>query len=410
MKVYQINVVCGNGSTGRIAVDLSHIIQDVGGESRIAYGRGKAPNDINSLRMSNKLDLYHHVIMTRLTDKHGLYSYRATKKLIRDISEYTPDIIHLHNIHGYYVNYDMLFTFLKNYNRPVIWTLHDCWSFTGHCAHYDSINCEQWKHECRQCPNLGTYPKTFKKGNTYLNFIRKQKAFSAYEPLILVTPSNWLKKQLESSFLQDKKCVVIPNGIDLNIFTPKKNNIIREKLHLQEEKRIVLGVASAWTINKGYDDFLQLRKILDDSYIFCMVGLNNKQIKKLPKGIIGVKKTNSLQELAAYYSAADVFLNLTYEDTFPTTNIEALACGTPVLTYDTGGSTEIITKECGESVQKGNLVAMAECVMRWCSSPKNSQCCIARSKDFDKKKNYSKYLSLYESYLQEKDKSLDSKG
>ncbi|MFR2335285.1 MAG: glycosyltransferase [Waltera sp.] len=409
MKVYQINVVCGCGSTGRIAVDLSRIIKEAGAESRIAYGRGKAPKGIDSIRISNKLDLYHHVVMTRLTDKHGLYSYMATKKLIKDILKYDPDIIHLHNIHGYYINYEILFDFFKKYKRPVVWTLHDCWSFTGHCAHYDSINCKQWKQECRKCPNLNAYPKTFKKGNVYSNFMRKQKAFSQFDMLTLVTPSGWLKKQLEDSFLKGKKCVVIPNGIDLNVFTPQINNNIREKAHLREEQKLILGVASVWTINKGYDDFLKLRRLLDDEYVFCMVGLNNKQIKNLPKGIIGVKKTDSLQELAAYYSAADVFLNLTYEDTFPTTNIEALACGTPVLTYDTGGSTEIIAKGCGESVQKGRADVMAECVRRWCEKPKNSQYCIQRSKEFDKMKNYNRYLSLYRlCLLEKKDANLEA--
>ena len=165
MRVYQINVVCGNGSTGRIVADLSHTIQSAGGECRIAYGRGEAPADIEALKISDKHDIYYHALMTRLTDRHGLYSKGATKRLIEDIVRYQPDIVHLHNIHGYYVNYELLFHFLKEYSRPVVWTLHDCWAFTGHCAHYDAIGCEQWKKECHHCTNMRTYPSSFAVGN-----------------------------------------------------------------------------------------------------------------------------------------------------------------------------------------------------------------------------------------------------
>lgn len=402
MRVYQINVVCGAGSTGRIVVDLSRAIQMAGGECRIAYGRGTAPADVDAVKISNGLDLYYHAVMTRVTDRHGLYSRTATKKLIKDITQYAPDMIHLHNIHGYYVNYEMLFQFLKEYKRPVVWTLHDCWAFTGHCAHYDSIGCKQWKTMCENCPDLKAYPTTYTARHVSSNFQKKKECFSSIDKMTLVTPSKWLKSQVEESFLGHAKCVVIQNGIDIKQFSPKQENVIKEKLCPNREK-LILGVTGVWTKNKGYDDFFKLRKLLNNNYVMCMVGLNDQQMTELPSGIIGVKRTESIEELAEYYSVADVFLNLTYEDTFPTTNIEALACGTPVLTYRTGGSPEIIDEACGAVVEKGDLSGMAKAVEKWCADKKTMEACLSRGQMFDKTEKYSEYVRLYGECIKNED-------
>lgn len=342
--------------------------------------------------MSVPLDNYVHAFLTRLTDKHGLYSKRATKRLVEDIKRYKPDIIHLHNIHGYYVNYEMLFHFLKQYGKQVIWTMHDCWAFTGHCAHYESVGCMKWQDGCRNCPNTGAYPATFNKAQTHENYNKKRTAFTGSEQLTIVAPSVWLQEQIKQSFLSDYICIVIPNGVDLDRFKPRKSDL-KQKLDCAN-KKLLLGVASVWTNNKGFQDFLKLRQRLDQQYAICMVGLNERQIKLLPEGIIGVRRTQSIEELAQYYSAADVFLNLTYEDTFPTTNIEALACGTPVITYRTGGSPEIFDESCGISVKKGDIEHVIKKLEMWGSSLRDTNC-RGRASLYDKNACYGKYLECY---------------
>lgn len=394
MRVYQINVVCGSGSTGRIATELSHAIQEHGGVSRIAYGRGECTAEgIDCIKIAFKADTYIHAFLTRMTDRHGLYSKKATQRLVHDIESYTPDIIHLHNLHGYYLNYERLFGFLKTYDRPVVWTMHDCWAFTGHCAHYDAAKCGKWKEGCCQCPILYSYPATLYGGNVHDNYERKKKCFTSVPKMTIVTPSRWLKDQISQSFLKDLKCITIPNGINLKQFKPRESNL-RQRMQC-EGKILILGVTSVWTRNKGLEDFIQLRQMLDSRYVICMVGLTGKQIRKLPDGIIGKAKTESVEELAQYYSAADVFLNLTYEDTFPTVNIEALACGTPVITYRTGGSAEIIVSDCGSIVDKGNLAAVCEQIEKLCGHEKIKSACEKRAKEFCDQENCEKYVALY---------------
>lgn len=393
MKVYQVNVVCG-GSTGRIAVDLSKLIQRDGGICRIAFGRGKVPEGVNSIKISDKSDLYWHAVMTRITDKHGLYSRRATRKLIKDIQLFEPDIIHLHNIHGYYVNYEMLFEFLAKYGRPVVWTLHDCWAFTGHCAHYDSISCMKWKTECDICPNFASYPAAWNGKQTRDNYLKKKYVFCQLEEMTLVTPSKWLSQQLQQSFLKSYPRKIFYNGIDLDVFHPVESDI-RRRIGASD-KILLLGVASVWTRNKGLDDLCKLSVMLDDRYLICLVGLTRRQCVQLPGGVIGIEKTSDVLELAKYYSAADVFLNLTYEDTLPTTNIEALACGTPVITYDAGGSPEMLSENCGIVVPKGDVDSVKEALkQRFWEEPDCLVQCRTQAEQFDKEICYTKYVSLY---------------
>ena len=392
MRVYQINVVCGSGSTGRIATDISLMLKENGHQCRIAYGRGTAPKELDAIKISGLPDNYAHAFLTRITDRHGLYSVRATKRLLKDIEQFEPDIIHLHNIHGYYVNYKMLFAFLKGYGKPVIWTMHDCWAFTGHCAHYESVGCMKWREGCENCPNISAYPATLCKTQTHDNYNKKKAAFTGLQHMTVVTPSAWLGRQIENSFLASYRCITIPNGVDLDKFEPKQSDL-KQKLGCGGRK-LLLGVASVWTKNKGYQDFLALRKILERQYMICMVGLNEKQMRTLPEGIIGVRRTESVEELAQYYSAADVFLNLTYEDTFPTTNIEALACGTPVITYRTGGSPEILGEGCGKAVEKGDLDCLMKEIGIWSERDCASQC-RERAMQYDREECYRKYIHYY---------------
>ena len=338
-RILFINSVC-NGSTGTICKNLYKAAVEAGHECCIAYGRGEVPRGFNTIKIGNKLDFYLHVLKARLFDASGFGSKRATKEFIKKIDEFKPDIIHLHNIHGYYVNIEILFNYLKQHPEiKKVWTLHDCWAFTGHCAYYTYAKCDKWKSCCNGiCPNKKEYPKTIF-SRIKINFNKKKQIFSDVENMVLVTPSKWLKSEVENSFLKKYHVDVINNGVDTNIFKPTKSTI--KKRYDVEDKKIILGVASVWDKRKGLDTFIELSKKIDADYQIVLIGLNKKQIKKLPNNIIGINRTENIQELVKWYSAANIFFNPTFEDNYPTVNLEAIACGTPVVTFDTGGSSEI---------------------------------------------------------------------
>lgn len=337
LRILFINSVC-NGSTGTICKNLYKAAVEDGHECCIAYGRGETPKGYNTIKIGNKLDFYLHVLKARLFDASGFGSKRATKEFIKKIDEFKPDIIHLHNIHGYYVNIEILFKYLKEHPEiKKVWTLHDCWAFTGHCPHFEYEKCEQWKNECEKCIRIKEYPKSLiDRCNN--NYKIKKMLFTNVENLVLVSPSRWLEKLIKKSYLMDYPVEVINNGIDTNIFKYTKSDI-KEKYNIKS-KKIILGVASVWDKKKGLDTFIELSKKLDDDYQIVLIGLNKKQIKKLPNNVIGIDRTENVQELVKWYSAANVFFNPTLEDNYPTVNLEAIACGTPVITFDTGGSSE----------------------------------------------------------------------
>ena len=333
-----INSVC-NGSTGTICKNLYKAAAEAGHECCIAYGRGEAPKGFKTIKIGNKLDIYLHVLKARLFDASGFGSKQATKELIKKIDEFKPDIIHLHNIHGYYVNIEILFKYLKEHPEiKKIWTLHDCWAFTGHCAYYTYAKCDKWKTCCKgYCPNRNEYPKTIFSCVTK-NYTKKKNIFSNVENMILVTPSKWLKNEVKKSCLKNYDVGIINNGVDKKIFKYTESDI-KERYGI-ENKKIILGVASVWDKRKGLDIFIELSNQLDDDYQIVLIGLNKKQIKNLPNNIIGISRTENVEELVKWYSAAEVFFNPTLEDNYPTTNLEAINCGTPVVTFDTGGSPE----------------------------------------------------------------------
>lgn len=358
MKVLQINSVCGVGSTGRIATDLYKVLEEQGHECVIAYGRGTAPEGIKTIKIGTDFDNYMHVAKTRIFDKHGFGSTKATKEFIEKVKAYDPDVIHLHNIHGYYINIEILFNYLKEANKKVIWTLHDCWAFTGHCSHFDYIGCDKWKDECEKCPQKKEYPSSILKDNSNWNYEKKKQIFTSVNNMTIVTPSKWLANLVKESFLTKYPIKVINNGIDLEIFKTTKSNF-KEKYNLQN-KIMILGVASVWTKKKGFDYFIELSKVLNDSFKVVMVGISEKQKARLPKNILAISRTNNAKELAEIYSAADIFINLTLEDNYPTTNLEAIACGTKVLTFDTGGARETISKTEGSIIKKDNIKILIE--------------------------------------------------
>lgn len=400
MKVLQINTVCGSGSVGRITVDIVHALEAEGSKGRIAFGRRSAPADVDTFKFGSNLDMGIHVLHTFFKGEHGFASEKQTKGLIEKIKEYDPDIIHLHNIHGFYLDTEQLFWYLKQAGKPVVWTLHDCWSFTGHCAHFDYAGCMKWKTGCENCPQYkSVYPYALFKDNSARNYRRKKKAFTGVPRLTVVTPSRWLAGYAKESYLGEYPVEVIPNGIDLTKFCPTDKGL-RERLGFQG-KFILLGVASMWEERKGYAYFEQLADRLSDSFQIVLIGLSKRKLKTLHPKIHGVMRTNSMEELAEYYSMADVYVNATLEDTFPTTNLEALACGTPVITFATGGSVESVDETCGKIVPKGDTDALEAAVRQLCEEPDKKEACLLKASHYDKNDRFQDYLKLYHKLLEE---------
>ncbi len=414
MNVLIINEVCGYTSTGKIVAKIAEDLEAEGNTVRIAYGRSSyVPDEYKrfGIRIGNDLDVKMHAILTRLTDRHGLYSKRATRKFLKWAEEYKPDLLWLHNLHGYYINYEMLFAWIKKHpGLEVKWTLHDCWAFTGHCTHYSFIKCDRWKTRCYGCPQKKEYPSCYFLDNSKSNYLRKKAAFTGVKDLTIITPSKWLSEQVKSSFLKEYKTEVKYNEISKEIFKPIPSGF--RKQYGIENKIVILGVANIWSERKGLNDFIELAEMLDDKYVMVLVGLKEKQIKEIskrldwfvpekecnikddvpadhkvrvhsdascddqykwqggkviPQGVnniyrtitgsdykrdsekdkhvyrlICIQHTKDAVELAKIYSASDVFVNATYEDNYPTVNLEALACGSRVITYETGGAPETV--------------------------------------------------------------------
>lgn len=337
-----INVVCGIRSTGRICTDLAAELEAQGHEVKIAYGRESVPMQFQkyAVRIGTDLDIKLHGIRARMFDGCGFGSRRATNHFIKWIEKYDPDVIHLHNLHGYYINVEVLFNYLRACGKKIIWTLHDCWAFTGHAAYCEGADCERWVGGCHDCPKKKDYPVSLTDRSSY-NWNRKKDIFSSVPNMTLVTPSVWLARLVSKSFLSFYPVKVINNGVDTSVFHPVDSTTVRSKLKLDDNKKIVLGVAAIWDDRKGLKDFLKLYHLIDyQKYKIVLVGLSKKQRAELPDGIIGIERTNSINELAQLYSLADIYFNPTYEDNYPTTNLEAIACGTPVITYEAGGSGE----------------------------------------------------------------------
>lgn len=398
MKVLQINTVFETGSTGRIAYDLANAINMNGDECFVAYGQGHTTYE-KSFKIGTKLENHFHNLFSRLFDKQGLYTKKGTNKLIQYIKLIKPDIIHLHNLHGNYLNIEILFNYLETADVPVVWTLHDCWPFTGHCAYFDFINCNKWMVECSICPSIHSYPTSFFIDNSKTNYSIKKFLFNKITKLTIVTPSLWLKTAANQSFLKKFETKVINNGINTDIFKPRDVNTLRQKLDLGD-KIILLGVsAEGFEGRKGLKYFIELIDALNDSFKLILIGVKNNELEKIPKKVVTITRTNNTNELAEYYSLADIFLNPTLEDNFPTTNLEALACGTPIITFNTGGSPEVIDKNTGKVVEKTNGIAFLNAVIEMNSQFKLNNTLLCREKaivKYDKTVMYQEYLHLYQ--------------
>ena len=361
MKVLFVNTVCGSGSTGRICADLAASLEAQGNEATIAYGRESVMPDAvreKTIRIGSNWSVLNHGIFSRLFDAQGFCSRTATKRFIEWIRQYDPDIIHLHNIHGYYLNIEVLFDFLRDWNKPVVWTLHDAWAFTGHCVYFDYIGCDKWREHCMQCPQKTKYPKSFFIDRSKSNYKKKKTAFCGIKNLCIVTPSEWLQKCVSQSFLSGYRVEVIQNGIDTSVFKYSESSL-REKYSIGD-KKVVLGVSLGWTEAKHLDYLIQMADDLGDGYQIVIIGLGKNQKKQIPSNIIGICRTNDVRELAEWYSLADDFVNPTMEDNYPTVNLEAQACGTPVVTFNSGGSAECIKDGFGIGVERGNYRMLLE--------------------------------------------------
>lgn len=341
MRALLINSVCGIRSTGRICTDIAKDLQEQGYEVKVAYGRETVPPQYRGLayRIGSELAVRVNALKCRVFDNDGFSAKAQTKRFLQWAQAYNPDLLWLHNLHGYYLNVEMLFAWIKT--RPqmkVKWTLHDCWAFTGHCPYFTAVGCDRWLTACGACAQKKGYPASYVLDRAAVRFAQKKKSFCGVADMEIITPSTWLSGLVKRSFLGEYPVTVVNNKIDLSAFRPVPSDF-RAKNGLVG-KKIVLGVASAWGERKGFHDFARLAGMLSDEYKLVMVGVSEKQQRQLPKSILALSGTDSKEALAAIYTAADVFFNPTYEDNYPTVNLEARACGTRIVTYDTGGSPE----------------------------------------------------------------------
>ncbi len=401
-KLLQINSVVNKGSTGRIAEQIGDFGLNLGWKSFIAHGRGGGESVSETIKIGNSFDSKLHAIESRLFDNHGLSSRKATFNLISQITQINPDIIHLHNLHGYYLNYQLLFAYLHTIKIPIVWTLHDCWAFTGHCTFFSDINCHKWETECNHCPKSKNYPSSVFYDNSKNNFSLKRQVFTSNENLTLVPVSNWLGSVVKNSFLKNVPMNVIQNGVDLTSFSPIDSMQVIEEKYSIKNKKILLGVATSWDARKGLADYFKLAGIISKDYVIVLVGLTKKQIESLPASIIGIERTESISTLNELYSAAHIVLNLSNQESFGMTTVEGYASGTPSIVYNCTASPELITHETGLVIEAGNIEALVNGIEKITKNGKahySSNCRKLAESNFDKNKKIEAYFNLYEKLI-----------
>lgn len=401
-KLLQINpVVRTSTSTGKIMRALGEMAIAAGWESYIAYSRGRdgVPQHTSRLvPVGNKLDVFLHGMASRLFDAHGLASRRATKHLIERIRDIDPDVVHIHNVHGYFLNYPLLCAFLAERWKPVVWTAHDCWLFTGHCYHYAAAGCGRWQTGCHDCPQKQAFPRSWLLDRSRRNWEAKRRAIAGIPSLTLVAVSEWMRRELAQSFLKDRPCRVITNGIDLDTFQPRQAEV-RSRYGITAPC-FALTVASIWLPEKGFDDLLAFAAQLGADEQLVMVGqMSQDQRRRLPATIVPIARTSDARALAELYTAATAVINPTWQDNYPTVNLEAIACGTPVITYRTGGSVESVTEDTGFVVGQGDVAGLVKCfhAVRHAGKTRYSAACVDYARrHFNKEDRFRDYIKLYE--------------
>lgn len=396
-RLLQINTTGNSGSTGRITEEIGRMALEFGWDSYIAFARNDRPSQSKKLIVGTDWDLKIHGLKTRLFDKHGFGSKEATFRLIKEIEKINPHIIHLHNLHGYYLNIEILFKFLANSKIPVVWTLHDCWAFTGHCTHFSYIDCEKWETHCEECPQKKEYPASYLFDRSYQNYIEKRKIFNLIENIKLVTVSEWLNSIVKRSFLKEHYITTIYNGIDLDTFHPIiETDIIKKKLNIHG-KFVLLAVASLWIDKKGLYEYIKLSKYLKEDEIILLVGNINKNIK-LPHNVHHIGRIDDVSELSSLYSSANVVMNLSFQETFGMTTAEGFACGTPSIAYNCTASPELISIDTGYIAEVGDFESIRNSLDLIKEKGKKfyqSKCIDRARKLYDKNDRYKEYLELY---------------
>ena len=388
MKAVQINVTCGAGSTGRICVGISRALSKQNIENLIYYASGESDYPLSRKYMTRS-DTKLQALKSRVFGNYGFNSAKATKRLILMLEKEKPDVVILHNLHGHNCHLEMLFEYLKQQRIKTVWVFHDCWAFTGYCPHYDMIGCDRWTDGCHSCPLKNEFSWIFDKSRSL--YEKKKSLFTGLD-LTVVTPSDWLRRQTKQSFFKEYPVCTIHNGIDLSVFHPTQSNF-RLKHHLENSK-IVLGVSYVWNERKGLDVFLRLARDLPESHRLVLVGTNDKTDAVLPDNVISIHRTEDAASLAEIYTAADVFVNPTREENYPTVNMEAIACCTPVVTFDTGGSGEMLTPESGIIVKKNDYDALLSAILQATDGSRYKNGCIGRGQEFDEGAAYAAYAAL----------------
>lgn len=394
MKVVQINSVCGKGSTGKICASISNLLTEQGIENYILHTTDGNTHPLGVQYMSS-FSVKIQALKAKVFGNYGFQTRIATKRLIKKLDEISPDIVQLHNLHGHNVNFELLFKYLKKKNKKIYWTFHDCWAFTSYCMYFDMVGCDEWKTGCKNCPQRKHYSWFLDRSE---HIYKKKKKLLSGLDLNIITPSRWLADLVKKSFLGDYPIKVINNGIDLSIFKPSDSDF-RERYNIPKEKIILLGVANVWEARKGLDAFLYLADNLDaEKYQIVLVGTNDLVDKILPKKIISIHRTSNQKELAEIYSAANLFINPTREDNFPTVNLESLACGTPIITFDTGGSSECLAEGCGCKIPCGNKQELCSLINGFDDIHLSRKDCLNRAVLFDQNEKFKEYLELYQVY------------
>ncbi|MBQ2727163.1 MAG: glycosyltransferase [Clostridia bacterium] len=391
MNVVQINTTCGIGSTGKICVGISRLLTENNADNRILYSSRGTDYPLG-IRCSDDSYIRLQALKSRILGNYGFNSKTAAKKMIAELERLKPDIVHLHNIHGHDCDLELLFSYFRKRKTKLVWTFHDCWAFTGYCPHFTMAKCDKWKTQCGHCVQRREYSWFFdRSGSVYR---RKKELFRDLD-LTIVTPSCWLADLVKQSFLKEYPVRVIPNGIDLSVFQPSDSEF-RSRYRL-ENRKIVLGVSFGWNARKGLDVFAGLAGRLPEDYRIVLVGTDDRTDKILPENILSVHRTQNQRELAEIYTAADVFVNPTREENYPTVNMESLACGTPVLTFRTGGSPEIPDETCGSVVGCDDADALEKEILRICTEkPYPKEACVKKAREFDKNERFKEYIELYE--------------
>lgn len=403
-KLLQINPVLRvNTSTGRIMQEIGELAMQHGWKTYMAYSKGR--DGIRECKseivpVGDKWSTAWHGVETRLLDRHGLASDHATREFVKRIEEIAPDIVHIHNIHGYFLNYKILFDYLSKSGIPVVWTVHDCWLYTGHCYYYSFVGCNKWQTGCGHCPQKKEFPASYFADRSHRNWLDKRAAFTSmpHDKLTIVPVSHWIRGEMSRSFLKDYNYKVIHNGINTDVFNICSSAAVREKYGLGD-RHILLGVASIWSREKGLDDFVKMAGMVNRDEVIVLVGIKPEEKKLLPDNVVAIARTENIRQLAELYSAADAFINPTWQDNYPTVNLEAIACGTPVVTYRTGGSVEAVNDATGFVVEQGcvdGLLGAARCIMQKGKTAYSSACRKFAVDNFRKEDRYAEYLELYD--------------